>query len=212
MASRHSTGFTYSLARNSCLNMSMRLECAISSRGAEFPRASARRCLTFPHGVYSAHRLSSRSFSSPTRCTGFADWLHIAEAHYYHGGLPTLPRFRFMVSLTQFSHCTRYEFRFRWTLQYFCILQGQLLSNSSSDTLCAVSSYIGFPSDSCLPTTSAQARTRSLAWEWGRIYPVSLLRASSRWRPTGDSIVFRGRIKGFRYCKMRARGEEICFI
>ena len=72
-ASRHSTGVTYSLARNSCLNMSMRLECAICGRGAEFPRASARRCLTFPHGVCSAHRFSSRSFSSPTRCTGFAD-------------------------------------------------------------------------------------------------------------------------------------------
>ena len=53
--------------------MSMRVKCVICDRGAEFPRASARRCLTFPHGVYSAHRFSSRSFSSPTRCTGCAD-------------------------------------------------------------------------------------------------------------------------------------------
>ena len=74
MASRHSTGVTYSLARNSCFSTSMRLECAICGRGGGvFPRASARRCLTFPHGVYSAHRFSSRSFSSPTRCTGFAN-------------------------------------------------------------------------------------------------------------------------------------------
>ena len=62
MASRHSTGFTYSLTRNSCLNTSMRWEFAICSRGVEFPRASAWRCLTFPHGVYRAHWLSSRSF------------------------------------------------------------------------------------------------------------------------------------------------------
>ena len=61
-----------------------------------------------------------------------------------------------MVSLPRFSHCTRYEFRFCWTLQYFCILQGQLLSNSSSDKLCAVSSYIGFSSDSCLLARFAQ--------------------------------------------------------
>ena len=73
MASRHNTGFIYLLARNSCLNTSMRLQCAICGRGVEFPRASARRWLTFPHGFYSAHRLSSTSFSSPTRCTGFAD-------------------------------------------------------------------------------------------------------------------------------------------
>ena len=39
----------------------MREKCIICGRGAEFPRASARRCLTFPHSVYSAHRFSSRS-------------------------------------------------------------------------------------------------------------------------------------------------------
>ena len=93
MASRHSTGVTYSLARNSCLSTSMRLECAICGRGAEFPRASARRCLTFPHGVYSAHRFSSRSFSSPTRCTGFADSPPVdgklPRQLLYHGELPT---------------------------------------------------------------------------------------------------------------------------
>ena len=106
MASRHSTGVTYSFARNSCLNTSMRLECAICGRGAEFPRASAQRCLTFPHGVYSAHRFSSRSFSSPTRCTGFADSPPVdgkllMQLHC-HGELPTPPRFRFMVSVTRF--------------------------------------------------------------------------------------------------------------
>ena len=57
------------LARNSCLNTSTRLECAICGRGAKFPQASARRCLTFPLSVYSAHW----SFSSPTRCMGLAD-------------------------------------------------------------------------------------------------------------------------------------------
>ena len=42
--------------------VSMRGECAISGRGAEFlPRASARHCLTFPRGVFSAHRVSSGS-------------------------------------------------------------------------------------------------------------------------------------------------------
>ena len=103
MASRHSTGFTYSLARNSCLNRSMRLECAICGRGVEFPRASARRCLTFRHDVYSAHRLSSQSFSSLTRCTGFVDNPSVGGKLLmqllYHGQLPTPPWFRFMVSL-----------------------------------------------------------------------------------------------------------------
>ena len=108
MASRHSTGFTYSLARNSCLNTSMPGECAICGRGAEFPRASARSCLTFPHCVYSAHRLSSRSFSSPTWCTGFTDSTPVdgklLMQLLYHGELPTPPRFRFMVSLPRGQH------------------------------------------------------------------------------------------------------------
>ena len=81
------------MARNSCLNTSMREKCIICGRGAEFPRASARRCLTFPHSVYSAHRFSSRSFSSPTRCTGFADSPPVdgklPRQLLYHGELPT---------------------------------------------------------------------------------------------------------------------------
>ena len=97
MASRHSTGVTYSLARNSCLSTSMRLECAICGGGVEFPRASARRCLTFPHGVYSAHRFSSQSFTSPTRCTGFADsppgWRQAAKATTLSWGTADPPRF-----------------------------------------------------------------------------------------------------------------------
>ena len=105
MASRHSTGFTYSLARNLCLNTSMRGECTICGRGAEFPRASAQRCLTFPHCVYSAQRLSSRSFSSPTQCTGFANSPPVdgklLMQLLYHGELPTPPQYRFMVSLPQ---------------------------------------------------------------------------------------------------------------
>ena len=77
----------------------MRVKCVICGRGAEFSRGSARRCLTFLHSVYSAH-----PFFSLTGCTGFADSLpvdyDIAEAQYYHGELPTLPRFCFMVSVT----------------------------------------------------------------------------------------------------------------
>ena len=91
-----STGVTYSLARNSCLTTSMRLECAICGRGAEFPQASARRCLTFPHCVYSAHRFSSRSFSSPTRCTGFwqpPGWRQAAKVTALSWGTADPPRF-----------------------------------------------------------------------------------------------------------------------
>ena len=81
------------MARNSCLNTSMWEKCVMCGRGAEFPRASARRCLTFPHSVYSAHRFSSWSFSSPTRCTGFADSPPVdgklPRQLLYHGELPT---------------------------------------------------------------------------------------------------------------------------
>ena len=137
MASRHSTGVTYSLARNSCLNMSMWLECAICGRGAEFPRSSARRCLTFPHGVYSAHRFSSQSFSSPTRCTGFADSPPVdyvlPKLSIIMGNCRHPPQFHFHGQCDPISHCTGTNSRFRWTLQYFCILQGQLLSSSPSD-------------------------------------------------------------------------------
>ena len=81
------------------------MECVICGRGAEFPWASTRRCLTFPLGVYSTHWLSSRSFSFPTRCTGFADSPlvdgKLLMQLLYHGEVPTPPQFRFMVSLPQ---------------------------------------------------------------------------------------------------------------
>ena len=106
IASRHSTGVTYSLARNSCLSTSMRLECAICGRGAEFPRASARRCLTFPHGVYSAHRFSSRSFfplrpdvrDSPTAPRLTAS----CQGNCFIIGNCRPASIRFMVSVTRF--------------------------------------------------------------------------------------------------------------
>ena len=141
MASRHSTGVTYSLARNSCLSTSMRLECAICGRGAEFPRASARRCLTFPHSVYSAHLFSSRSFSSPTRCTGFADSPPVegsCQCNCFIMGNCRPASIRFMVSVTRFSHCTRMnDTRFRWTLQYIFVYTAgpsTLQESSSSDS------------------------------------------------------------------------------
>ena len=69
-------------------------ECTICGRVVKFPRASTRRCLTFPHGVYSTHRLSSRSFSSPTRCTGFANSPSVdGKLLMLHGELPTPPLF-----------------------------------------------------------------------------------------------------------------------
>ena len=63
MVSRHGTGLTYSLARNSSLNTSMRGECAICGRGVEFSTglsvtlsdfsSSVFIALTgFPHGVF----------------------------------------------------------------------------------------------------------------------------------------------------------------
>ena len=59
--------------------------------------------MTFPHSVYSAHRLSSWSFSSPTRCMGFTNSPPVDGKMLmqllYHGELPTPPRFCFMVSL-----------------------------------------------------------------------------------------------------------------
>ena len=115
MASRHSTGITYSLARNSCLNTRMRVECIICSRGAEFPRASARCCLTLLHGVFSAHRFSSRSFSSPTQCTGFTDSppprFDNGNIWPPQGELPTRLAFASWLVCPQCSplHCARYE-------------------------------------------------------------------------------------------------------
>ena len=109
MASRHSTGFTYSLAWNSCLNTSMRVKCAICGRGAEFPQASSWRCLTFPHGAYSAHWHSSRSF--------FPLWPmydpQLANSKLrLHGKLPTRLDFISWLFCPKCSplHCARYEF------------------------------------------------------------------------------------------------------
>ena len=68
----------------------MRSECAIFDRGAEFPRASARRCLTFPHGVYSAHRFSSRSFSLRPDVRDLPTAPRLANSKLrLHGELPT---------------------------------------------------------------------------------------------------------------------------
>ena len=78
------------------MNTSIWGECAICGRGVEFPRASVRHCLTFPHGIYSANRFSSQSFSSPPPVDG-----KLIMQLLYHGELPTLPRFRFMISLPQ---------------------------------------------------------------------------------------------------------------
>ena len=117
----------YSLARNSCLNTSMREKCVICGRGAEFPRASARRCLTFPHSVYSAHRFSSRSVSSPTRCTGFADSPSVdgkpANATALSWGTVDPPRFASWSVWPDFSHCTGMNnTQFRWTLHSALLL------------------------------------------------------------------------------------------
>ena len=71
----------------------MRKKCVICGRGAEFPRASARRCLTFPRSVYSAYLFSHWSFFTPTRYTGFADSPPVdgklLMQLLYHGELPT---------------------------------------------------------------------------------------------------------------------------
>ena len=74
---------TFSLARNSCLNTSMRGFVSYAVEGVAFPQGPQRdACLTFPPGVYRAPQLSSRSFSSPTRWEGFADspgWRRAAD-------------------------------------------------------------------------------------------------------------------------------------
>ena len=115
------------------------MKCIKCGIGAEFPRASARRCLTFPHSVYSAHRFSSRSYSSPTRCTGFADSPPIdgklLMQLLYHGELPTPPRFRFMVSVTQFPTVLGQILNFVELCNIFSYVpQGQVLSSSPSDS------------------------------------------------------------------------------
>ena len=141
MASRHSTGVTYSLARNSCLSTSMRLECAICGRGAEFPRASVRRCLTFPHGVYSAHWFSSRVFPlrPNVRDSPRAPRLTAScQGNCFIMGNCRPASIRFMVSVTRFSHCTGMNnTRFRWTLQYIFVYTAgpsTLQESSSSDS------------------------------------------------------------------------------
>ena len=115
----------------------------------EFPWASARHSRTFLHGVYSAHLFSSRSFSSPTQCTGFAD---SPPVDYI---LPKLS-----IIMGNCRHCLDFaswsvwpdfplygdEFSISLNSAIFCILQGQLLSNSPSDKLLSVSSFIGFAS------------------------------------------------------------------
>ena len=125
MASRQSTGVTYSLARNSCWNTSMRSECAMCGRGAEFPRASARRCLTFPHDVYSAHRIFVTEFfplqpdvrDSPTalRLTTYC------RSSVLSWWTADPPRFASWSVWPDFSHCTGTNSQFLWILQYIFI-------------------------------------------------------------------------------------------
>ena len=127
MASRHSTGVTYSLARNSCLNTSMRLESAICGRGAEFPRASARRCLTFPHSVYSTHRFSSRSFSSLRDSPGWRQaanatalsWGTADTASISLHGVTRFPtEFGFLIHRVCLLSAARFSTSARWRLKY----------------------------------------------------------------------------------------------
>ena len=120
--------------------------CATCGRGAEFPRVSARLAWLFLIGVYSAHRVYLTEFSSlrPNVRDFPAGWVAASFAFAEPAG-PPLPH-RFMVSLPHLPHCTGTNSRFRWTLQYFCILQGQVLSSSPSDKLSSVSSYFGFAS------------------------------------------------------------------
>ena len=118
-----SIGFTYSLVRNSCLNTGMWGECTLCDRGAEFlPRGSARRIPNF----------FSRSFSSPTRCTGLADSPPVdgklLMQLVYHGELLTPPRFCFMVVLPFFLYWGGISLNYA----IFLILQGQLLFPSFS--------------------------------------------------------------------------------
>ena len=103
MASRHSTGFTYSLARNSCLNTSMQLECVICGRGAEFPQASVQLFLMvfialtgFPHGVFSLRPDARDSPRVPP-----VDYV-LPKLSIIMVDCHTPPRFRFMVSLPDF--------------------------------------------------------------------------------------------------------------
>ena len=73
-----------------------------------------------------------------------------------------------MVSLPHLPHCTGTNSRFCWTLQYFCILQGQVLSSSPSDKLSSFSSYIGFASWQLLASPHSRKVVREifLAFHW----------------------------------------------
>ena len=104
MSSRHSTGFTCSLARNSCVDTSMRGNVPYAVEGWNFflvPQQHNTAWLFLMGFIALPDSLTE--FSSPTRCTGFTDSppvdYVIAEAQYYHRELPTPPRFHFMVIL-----------------------------------------------------------------------------------------------------------------
>ena len=108
------------MARNSCLNTSMRVKCVIccSCRGAEFPRASARPCLTFPHSVYSAHRFSSRSFFLSDPMYGIR---RAANATALSWGTADTALISLHGQCDPISHCTATNSWFHWTLQYIFV-------------------------------------------------------------------------------------------
>ena len=127
--------------------LSMRGDCAICGTGAEFPRASARRLPDVSSSVFIAlagFYLTEFSSLRPNVRDFPAGWVAPLFA-FTEPARPPLQH-RFMVSLPHLPHCTGTNSRFRWTLQYFCILQGQVLSSSPSDKLSSVSSYIRFAS------------------------------------------------------------------
>ena len=181
MASRHSTGVTYSLARNSCLSTSMRLECAICGRGRNFhgpQRDAAWLFLTvfialpgFPHGVFPL-RPDVRDSPSAPRLTA------AAKATALSWGTADPPRFASWSVWPDVSHCTGMNnTRFRWTLQYIFVYTAgpsTFQESSSSDSKVSVfharwrekkycsSHFIELWNEYFItePTTSTQARTR----------------------------------------------------
>ena len=106
--------------------------CHMWWRGEFLPWASARHCLTFPQGFIALPGFSHGVFFRPDVWDPVDGKLLMQRL--YHGKLPTPPRFRFMVILPFFST----EGEFRWTLQYYFILQGQLLFPSLSCFGCTV--------------------------------------------------------------------------
>ena len=132
---------------------------AIEGRNFHGPQ---RDCLTFPHSVYSAH-LFLTEFFSLTRCTGFADSPPVDYV------LPKLSiimgncRHRLdFASWSVWPDSQLYgdEFFISLNSAIFCILQGQLLSNSPSDKLSTVSSYIEFASCQLLGFSTFHTRWR----------------------------------------------------